>query len=135
MSLLLRGFCFFRIPLFWLFYTIYRNWGQSLSSNEGFSSILTSAISGFYCTVCICRPTLKKDTDQNVLPVLFQYSFQIRQPAIFEPDDIGKNYKPQKKVLNRGTFIYLYSGLSFEVNNFLYHLALKWQVLWVWREF
>ena len=70
-------------------------------------------LSLFLGTVCICRPTLQKDTDQNVLP-----------------DDIGKSHIPKKKALNRSTFIYLYSGLSFEVNNsFLFHLALKWQVV------
>ena len=56
----------------------------------------------FWDTVCICRPILKKDTDQNVLPVIFQYSCQIRLLAIFEPDDIGKSYIPQKKALNSG---------------------------------
>ena len=51
---------------------------------------------------------------------------KLRQPAILEPDDMGKSYLPQKKALNRGTFIYLYSGLSFEVyNSFLCHLAQK----------
>ena len=40
--------------------------------------------------------------DQNVyIPVIFQNSRQTRQPAIFEPDDIGKSYLPQKKALNR----------------------------------
>ena len=34
-----------------------------------------------------------------------QYSCQIRQPAIFEPDDIGKSYIPQKKALNRGPLL------------------------------
>ena len=61
---------------------------------------------------------LKKDTDQNVLPVIFQYSCQIRQPATFEPDKIGKSYIPQKKALMIDTFIYLYSGLRL-----LCHLA------------
>ena len=84
----------------------------------------------FWGTVCVCRPTLKKDTDQNVLPVIFQYSCQIRHPAIFEPDEIGKTYIPQKKALNRSSFIYLYSGVSFKVHNsFLCHLAWKWQVV------
>ena len=44
---------------------------------------------------------VKKDMDQNVLQVIFQNSRQTRQPAIFEPDDIGKSYLPQKKALNR----------------------------------
>ena len=57
-------------------------------------------LSSFWGTVCICRPALKKDTDQNVLPVIFQYSCKIRQPAIFEPDGLGKSYVPQKKALN-----------------------------------
>ena len=39
---------------------------------------------------CICRPTLKKDTDQNVLPVIFQNSVKLRQPAILEPDEIER---------------------------------------------
>ena len=44
--------------------------------------------------------------DQNVyIPVIFQNSRQTRQPAIFEPDDIGKSYLTQKKTLNRDTFI------------------------------
>ena len=44
--------------------------------------------------------------DQNVyIPVIFQNSRQTRQPAIFEPDDIGKSYLPQNKALNKGTFI------------------------------
>ena len=55
---------------------------------------------------------------------------KLGQPAVFEPDDIFESCIPLKKALNRGTFIYLYSGLSFEVNNsFLCHLALKWQVV------
>ena len=33
-------------------------------------------LSLFWGTVCICRPTLKKDIDHNVLPVIFQYSHQ-----------------------------------------------------------
>ena len=32
--------------------------------------------SQFICSVCICRPTLKKDPDHNVLTVIFQYSRQ-----------------------------------------------------------
>ena len=61
---------------------------------------------------------------------------KLRQPAIFEPDDIGKSHIPQKKALNKGRQKYLYFGLSFEVyNSFLCHLALKWQVVSVWREF
>ena len=40
-----------------------------------------------------------KKTDQNVLQVKFEYSCQIRQPAVFEPDDIGKSCIPQKKAL------------------------------------
>ena len=53
---------------------------------------------------------------------------KLRQPAIFEPDDIGKSYIPQKKAQNRGTFVYFYSGLSCEVyDSFLCHLAQKWQ--------
>ena len=77
-----------------------------------------------------CRPTLKKDIDQNVLPVIFQYYCLIRQPAIFEPDDIEKSYIPQRKALNRGIYQENYSGLSFEVyNSFLCHLAQKWQVV------
>ena len=53
---------------------------------------------------------------------------KLRQPAILEPDDIGKSYIPQKKAQNRGTFVYLYSGHSFEVyDSFLCHLAQKWQ--------
>ena len=27
---------------------------------------------------------------------------KLRQPAIFEPDDIGKSYIPQKKAMNNG---------------------------------
>ena len=55
---------------------------------------------------------------------------KLRQPAILEPDDIGKSYLPQRKALNRGKGKNLYSGLSFEVyNSFLCHLALKWQVV------
>ena len=55
---------------------------------------------------------------------------KLRQPAIFEPDDIGKSYIPQKKALNSFLDIYLYSGLSFEVyNSFLCYLAQKWQVV------
>ena len=70
------------------------------------------------------------------LPVIFQYSCQVKQTAIFEPDDIGKSHIPQKNALNKGRQKYLYFGLSFEVyNSFLCHLALKWQVVSVWREF
>ena len=55
---------------------------------------------------------------------------KLRQPAILEPDDIGKSYLPQKKALNKGRTKHLYSGLSFEVyNSFLCHLALKKQVV------
>ena len=36
---------------------------------------------------------------------------KLRQHAIFEPDNIGKSYIPQKKALRINTFIYLYSGL------------------------
>ena len=62
--------------------------------------------------------------------------FKLRQPAISEPDNTWKSYLPQKKVLNRGTWFAVYFGLSFEVyNSFLCHLALKWQVVSVWREF
>ena len=64
-------------------------------------------LSLLWSTVCICRPTWKKDTDQNVLPFIFQYLYQIRHPAIFEPDDVGKSYIPQKKALNRGRWKYL----------------------------
>ena len=39
---------------------------------------------------------------------------KLRQPAILEPDDIGKTYKPPKKARIRCTFIYPYSGLYFE---------------------
>ena len=53
----------------------------------------------------------KKDTDQNVLPIIFQYSHQTRQPAIFEPDDKGKSYIPLKKALNRGRWKYPYLAL------------------------
>ena len=35
----------------------------------------------------VFRPTFKKDTYQNILLVIFQYSCQIRKPAIFEQDD------------------------------------------------
>ena len=46
------------------------------------------------------------------------------QTVIFEPDDIGKTYIPQKKALNRGRYLENYSELSFEVHNsFLCHLA------------
>ena len=47
---LLRGFCFFEFPLFWLFFTKHGFWGQKLSAIAGFSAILTAAILGFYCT-------------------------------------------------------------------------------------
>ena len=51
---------------------------------------------------------------------------RLRQPAILEPDDIGKSYIPQKKAQNRGTFVYLYLGLSFEVyDSFLDHFFQK----------
>ena len=54
---------------------------------------------------------------------------KLRQSAVLDPGDIGKSDIPQKKALNRGTLIYLYSGLSFEVyNSFLCHLDLKWQL-------
>ena len=39
---------------------------------------------------------------------------ELRQPAIFEPIDIGKSYIPQKKALNRGTGLVICFGLSFE---------------------
>ena len=67
--------------------------------------MFTLNIFSFWGTVCVHRPTLKKDTDQNVLPVIFQCSCQIRQPTIFETDDIGKSYIPQKKALNRGRWL------------------------------
>ena len=55
---------------------------------------------------------------------------KLRQPAIFEPDDIGKSYIPQKKALNRVTGLAIHFGLSFEVyNSFICHLAQKWQVV------
>ena len=61
---------------------------------------------------------------------------KLRQPFIFEPDEIGKSYTPQKKAQNIWPTIYLYSGLSFEVyNSFLCHLAQKWQVVYVWWEY
>ena len=51
---------------------------------------------------------------------------KLRQHAIFEADNISKNYVPQKKALNRGRLKYFYSGLSFEVYNpFLFYLAQK----------
>ena len=51
---------------------------------------------------------------------------KLRQPFIFEPDDIRKSYLPQKKAQNIWPILYLYSGLSFEANNsFLCHLAQK----------
>ena len=61
---------------------------------------------------------------------------KLRQPAIFEPDDIGKSYIPQNKALNRGTGLFICFGLSFEVyNSFLCHLAQKWQDVYVWWEY
>ena len=55
---------------------------------------------------------------------------KLRKPAIFEPDEVGKSYIPQKKAQNIWLTLYLYSGLSFEVyNSFLFHLAQKWQVV------
>ena len=61
---------------------------------------------------------------------------KLRQPAIFEPDDLGKSYLPQMKAQNIWPTLYLYSGLSFEVcNSFICHLAQKWQVVYVWREY
>ena len=33
---------------------------------------------------------------------------KLRQPAIYEPDDIGKSYVPQKKALN--SFLDIYSA-------------------------
>ena len=54
---------------------------------------------------------------------------KLRQPTIFEPDDIGNGYKPQKKVQNIWPTLYLYSWLSLEVyNSFICNLAQKWQV-------
>ena len=55
---------------------------------------------------------------------------KLRQPTIFETDNVGKSYMPQKKALNRCRHLENYSELSFEVNNsFLCHLAQKWQVV------
>ena len=34
------------------------------------------------------KTNLKKDTNQNVLQVIFQNTCQVRQPTIFELDDI-----------------------------------------------
>ena len=52
---------------------------------------------------------------------------KLRQPAIFETDDVGKSYISQKKALNRGRYLENYSELSFEVyDSFLCHLAQKW---------
>ena len=65
-----------------------------MRASQQWNKLVIVNLSLFWGTVCICRPTLKKDTDQNVLPVIFQYSCQIRQLAIFEPDDIGKSYIP-----------------------------------------
>ena len=55
---------------------------------------------------------------------------RLRQPAIFEPDNIEKSYIPKKKALNRGTGLAICFGHSFEVyNSFICHLAKKWQTV------
>ena len=52
---------------------------------------------------------------------------KLRQPAIFEPDDIRRSCIPQKKAQNRGTGLVICFALSYEVSNcFLCHLAQKW---------
>ena len=50
---------------------------------------------------------------------------RLRQPAIFEPDNIEKSYIPKKKALNRGTGLAICFGLP--KKSFICHLAQKWQ--------
>ena len=50
---------------------------------------------------------------------------KLRQPAIFEPDDIWKSYIPQKKALNRVTGLAIHFGLSIEVITLSYVIWLK----------
>ena len=54
-----------------------------MRASQQWNKLFIANLSLFWGTVCIYRPSLRKDKDQNVLPVIFQYSRQTQTTCHF----------------------------------------------------